>query len=239
MKRPLLHKRKNRGFTLTELAIVLLGVSLVLGAVWVAGKRVWGNYQLYRTTQELLAVVQNIRDYYSNAQQLPNEGELTTQIDTLRLFPEEMRRGDPSTDYGNSAIDHPFNGTFNAPGPPNLGSFRVTGVEVGVLRSRFRVHLRGVSSQACQRIILNTVPLGDASIGVTGLCISQSAMPAPCYNSSVPNSGFSASHITINDQGRPIIGGVAVDLAASQVAVRCTGEANNLYDVYWEFRLRN
>src|SRR5882762_1552401 len=60
-------EQEKRGFTLTEIAIVLGIVGLILGAIWVAAAAVYSNLRTSKATTELLNIVQNVRALYATA----------------------------------------------------------------------------------------------------------------------------------------------------------------------------
>ncbi|MDD3181584.1 MAG: type 4 pilus major pilin [Alphaproteobacteria bacterium] len=60
--------RKTRGFTLTEAAIVLGIVGLILGAIWVAAAAVYNNLRVTTTSNQLLQIVQSIRSMHATQQ---------------------------------------------------------------------------------------------------------------------------------------------------------------------------
>lgn len=60
--------RKLRGFTLTEAAIVLGIVGLILGAIWVAAAAVYNNLRVTTTSNQLLQIVQSIRSMHATQQ---------------------------------------------------------------------------------------------------------------------------------------------------------------------------
>lgn len=59
--------RKTRGFTLTEAAIVLGIVGLILGAIWVAAGAVYNNQRVATTTTQVLQMVNGIRSLYATS----------------------------------------------------------------------------------------------------------------------------------------------------------------------------
>lgn len=63
--------RKLRGFTLTEAAIVLGIVGLILGAIWVAAASVYNNMRVSTTSNQLLQIVQSIRSINSTSTTIP------------------------------------------------------------------------------------------------------------------------------------------------------------------------
>src|ERR1700733_12022724 len=60
-------RQTKRGFTLTEIAIVLGIIGLILGAIWVAAAAVYTNMRTSKTTTELLDIVQNVRAMYATS----------------------------------------------------------------------------------------------------------------------------------------------------------------------------
>lgn len=57
--------RDKRGFTLTEAAIVLGIVGLILGAIWVAAAAVYNNLRVSTTSNQLLQIVQSVRSMHA------------------------------------------------------------------------------------------------------------------------------------------------------------------------------
>jgi prepilin-type N-terminal cleavage/methylation domain-containing protein len=58
--------RRRRGFTLTEIAIVLGIMGLILGAIWVAASSVYTNMRVSTTTRDVISMSQGIRNLYAN-----------------------------------------------------------------------------------------------------------------------------------------------------------------------------
>ncbi|MDP9127853.1 MAG: prepilin-type N-terminal cleavage/methylation domain-containing protein, partial [Pseudomonadota bacterium] len=75
------HSPARQGFTLVELAVVLLAIGLLTGAAWAAGSKVWQNYRVSNTVAEVMKVTQSIREYYMNAQAI-TAGDVTALLDT-------------------------------------------------------------------------------------------------------------------------------------------------------------
>lgn len=59
--------RMKRGFTLTEAAIVLGIVGLILGAIWVAAAAVYSNMRVSTANTQLMKIVQNVRTLYASS----------------------------------------------------------------------------------------------------------------------------------------------------------------------------
>jgi Tfp pilus assembly protein PilV len=60
-------KYKIRGFTLTEAAIVLGIVGLILGSIWVAAAAVYRNMRVSTTSNQLLQITQSIRSMHATS----------------------------------------------------------------------------------------------------------------------------------------------------------------------------
>lgn len=152
-------KGRRRGFTLTELAFVLVIVCLLLGAIWVAGQSVWDNYRVYLANEQMAKVTQNIREYYMNAQTLP-AGTLTTTLDGLGLFPVEMRRN-PDAALGATVIDNPFDSSAAG------GSFVVDGIAcvTNAASPCFRVQMLNLTQEICIKL-LTFVPANNTDLGI-------------------------------------------------------------------------
>jgi prepilin-type N-terminal cleavage/methylation domain-containing protein len=79
----------RRGFTLTELAIVLGIMGAILGAIWVASARVYANNRVSTGVREVLAVVQGVRAVYATKGYI-DAGNLTQAMINLGVYPANM-----------------------------------------------------------------------------------------------------------------------------------------------------
>lgn len=170
---------RRAGFTLMELALVLLIVVFLLGILWTTAENAWNNYRIYRTTQQIVRLTQNVREYYMNAQNLLFLGPATTNITKILdgqapngvnqpngLFPMEMRRYQASRLFGSGPggpIDHPFNSSLGN------GSLQVI-VENCPLPATtkgtcFRVELLGLSQQTCMQLV-TYFPINNTDLGI-------------------------------------------------------------------------
>src|SRR5580700_11353983 len=71
-------KKEERGFTLTEIAIVLGIIGLILGALWVAAAAVYTNLRTSKTTTQLLTITQNLRALYATSASVDATADMTT-----------------------------------------------------------------------------------------------------------------------------------------------------------------
>ena len=220
------NRSKVRGFTLTELTIVLGVAGLIIGAIWSATATVMNHKRAYLATQQIGTVVQNIREYYMNAQGIPGCGvegfDFTSTLDSNGLFPNEMR----TKSGGSVFINSPYATVAG-------GSFRVRGSSCSGTASRFQVVLTNLSQAACQRLLLSAVNYRDHSIGVTKVCAGTGA-GAPCHT-----AGSSANYIDVTCTNGVCDLDPALTLAGA--ASKCNGN-DAAYDgtseVGWEFDLR-
>jgi len=60
-------KNQEKGFTLTEIAIVLGIIGLILGAIWVAASSVYSNQKVAKANTEQLTIAQGVRSLFATA----------------------------------------------------------------------------------------------------------------------------------------------------------------------------
>lgn len=93
-----LKSESRGGFTLTEAAIVLGIVGLILAAIWSAAGSVYRSQRVSQTAQQLTQMVQNIRSMYASSARI--EGGMTDeQLQSLKntgVFPKDMLTQDKS-----------------------------------------------------------------------------------------------------------------------------------------------
>jgi hypothetical protein len=167
------------GFTLVEIAIVLVVAGLVISAVWVASETVWQNYRLSVVGQQIILTVQNIRASYTDALSLPGAAgtDLTETFDGINIFPIEMRRcpmaGSCNAGFaggaGASPIDHAFDNTAAT------GSFHV--FNLNSKPPSFRLQMLNVSEASCIKFLMQE-PLEDVTLGAIGVGTGMGAKTA-------------------------------------------------------------
>jgi len=82
---------KNRGFTLTELAIVLGIIGTILGAIWTAAANVSAHNKAAKEVQEILTIVSNVRAFYGNRGSFPAGTVcLNPVLVPASIFPADM-----------------------------------------------------------------------------------------------------------------------------------------------------
>jgi prepilin-type N-terminal cleavage/methylation domain-containing protein len=93
--------RNKRGFTLTELAIVLGIIGLLITVVWTAAASVYDNYRTQRAAAQTLTIVQNLKTLYGGGHGTldPNGTDITSVVIAAGMMPGDMiQQG--NTSYG-------------------------------------------------------------------------------------------------------------------------------------------
>ena len=94
-------RTRKRGFTLTEIAIVLGVIGAILGAIWVAASTVSTNQKISKATTELLTISQAIKTIYATKHTFTTGGDNTITMMNLGVFPADMIvGGQPVSPWG-------------------------------------------------------------------------------------------------------------------------------------------
>jgi len=112
--------RKNAGFTLTELAIVLGIIGLILGAVWNAADRANRQFKVNEEFKMINTVVDNMRKLcsYSSSNCSNTQQIYTPSLISAGVFPILDSAGNPVDAFGHEYTATIFNsGDFNPGGP--------------------------------------------------------------------------------------------------------------------------
>jgi prepilin-type N-terminal cleavage/methylation domain-containing protein len=85
-------RARRRGFTLTEIPIVLGIVGLILGAIWVAAAAVYNNLRVGHANTEILQIAQGVRTLYatSNTTGVVAITNLTLPLMTAHVIPSDI-----------------------------------------------------------------------------------------------------------------------------------------------------
>jgi len=91
-------KKMKRGFTLTEIAIVLGIMGLILGAIWAAAAAVYGSQRMNNASNQVAQIVQSVRKVYSTANAIdPVSTNITGDLVLAGQVPTAMMRASPFT----------------------------------------------------------------------------------------------------------------------------------------------
>lgn len=157
-------KQRNTGFTLTEIAIVLAIVGIILGAIWVAAKSVLDASRTNQAIQDISTMATNMRSVFAAQTQFTISDDQTSAMISAGVVPNNLL-----VSGGTSAKNS-------------------WGYPVRIYLSRpdarhFRISYYGTSFDVCFRIASNLANIGtsDAPTALTTF--------SGGYNIPIPNSG--------------------------------------------------
>ena len=140
--------RARRAFTLTEMAIVLGVVGLILAAIWSAASSVSDNNKIKRSQEQILQIVTNMRSLYATQQTFPpGTAHVDITPSMLVAFPSDMinaSTGLPQNPWGTSV---------------QIAS--LTSAPFGSL-SNFQIYYGIIPINACKSLAARLVGLGSA-----------------------------------------------------------------------------
>ncbi len=104
--------RLRRGFTLTEIAIVLGIMGLILGAIWAAASSVYNNQRINSASNDIASIVQGVRKLYamSNGTGATANTNITGDLVLAKAVPSNMVNS--GTTYVVGGADHTLDGPF-------------------------------------------------------------------------------------------------------------------------------
>lgn len=132
-KRP----KRWRGFTLTEVAIVLGVIGLILGGLWIAINNVRENRKVSLGVTEIATIVHNIRELYAERSgfTLPNDSEVSATLMNSGVFPAEMI---------NAAAAHPISNPW--------GGYTLLWINHGGVPNSFWISMYNLTKLGCADI---------------------------------------------------------------------------------------
>jgi type II secretory pathway pseudopilin PulG len=221
------------GFTLVETTVVLGIIAIVLGALWVVASQVRAAHQVSKGSQELVAIVQNVRAVFAEQGGVDGSqgSNINQALDQLKVFPLDMRQ-DQSTAAG--IIFHPWDQTLTVGGGGGGGAGGCAhaggcsgGVGHGVATGSVVIY-----SDDCTGNEAQSGP--EPCFGVTFFNVPQ----APCINLLAQETSQSAAGLRqIQVNGEPL---PSLPVLLSQAAAACNnGNADSNNDILWIYLLRS
>lgn len=186
--------KTTRGFSLTELAIVLGVMGIVIGALWGVVGIVRENMKRQEISSQVSVVVNKVRDFYIsrtrvvNLANLPTYDAVTDYLIRENIIPSEMVRD--RTAAGLLRADHPW-GAVGADGVLIAnGGFAIAGG--GDPTDSFVIQLRGLGQASCialsDKLTGANMPLGLERFTINAVApflafpVSPDAAAVPCNN---------------------------------------------------------
>ncbi len=142
----LIQKKRAGGFTLTEAAIVLGIVGLILGAIWVAAGAVYENLRVSTTSNQLLQIAQSIRAMHAT------QNVVDANIDALLV----ARAGGMPSDM----ITRDSNGAVTAVRDVWGGDVSIAATTYNVTNDSFSVTFTEVPQSACSNLLMRNTGTG-------------------------------------------------------------------------------
>lgn len=181
---PFMGKRHKRGFTLTEIAIVLGIIGLILGAIWGAASSVYSNKKTANAEQGITATAQAVRSMFATSGSTGAGAALVTTLAVPGMFPVSWINS-------SGGVSNPWSTANGA-----NGFSYVVGTNVNT--SLFGVELDGISGAGCAGLI-NYFSSAASSVNggqVTGLVGAFWVTGAPTAGTSKVNTAPSATYAT-------------------------------------------
>jgi type II secretory pathway pseudopilin PulG len=131
------HRQRRRAFTLTEIAIVLGIVGLILGAIWAAASAVYANLKVSQAQQGIVFAAQQTRALFAGSNQTGATAS-PQNITSPGMFP---------TSWAGTAV-----GNVGNPWNQNTGNWSyVMGDKTNL--SSFAVELDNISADGCSALM--------------------------------------------------------------------------------------
>lgn len=150
-----LFRRARAGFSLTEFAIVLCVMGIVIGTLWNIVPTVTENTKRKEAAAQLIVVVKNIRDFYSSRTLISNASgsglaaPLTSYLIERNLLLPEQIRNRTTGGAGSFIADNPWSLSEGLAG----GGFLVCSAGAGCAASNsaaeFDIQLLGLKRSSC------------------------------------------------------------------------------------------
>lgn len=157
--------RKRWGFTLTEAAIVLGIVGLILGAIWVAAAAVYNNLRVSTTSNQLLQIVQSVRSMHATQ---------NTVDPAITAILVAQAGGIPS-----DMVTKDAGGVVTAVRDVWAGNVTVTAQTYTVANDSFAVSFTSVPQSACSDLLVRNTGSGRDSglVGAGNAAATNTAFP--------------------------------------------------------------
>jgi prepilin-type N-terminal cleavage/methylation domain-containing protein len=215
-------ENKKRGFTLTEIAIVLGIIGLILGAIWVAAAAVYTNMRVARSSQELLSITQAVRSLYatSTVTGVAASTPMTANLIPAGVFPNDSLTAGTS---GGPPANAPWNGGF-------ITVYSDTITNAG---DAFTVQFEGVPPQGCINLLVSATGTGRDPGMVSAGGNPLAAQPAGAY------AGLAAADLYSAGTNQTAFTSATPGVSVTTAATDCNGGAAKPFaTVNFTFRLR-
>jgi prepilin-type N-terminal cleavage/methylation domain-containing protein len=180
--------QRKKGFTLTEIAIVLGIIGLILGAIWTAASGVYNSNRIGAANTELITIAQGTQSLYATQTSFGTPPvNLTPAVAAAGYSPSSMTA--PAT----GVISHPWNG--NSGVPSGDGLVFVTAQTLSVAGDAIAVTFANIPAGACVAMLTNAS--GAAGYyGYTNAKVAAKPSAVPTAPGAIAAGGITQGAIT-------------------------------------------
>lgn len=137
------------GFTLTEIAIVLGIIGLILGAIWVAAAAVYNNMRVGTASTELLQITQAVRAMYATSSTVDPGADMPGN-------PTYLHAGVFPTSALNTAVPSTATAAYN----PWNGNIYISRATFNIANDSFAIAFDAIPSNACITLLTSSTGQG-------------------------------------------------------------------------------
>jgi prepilin-type N-terminal cleavage/methylation domain-containing protein len=165
-------RKRKRGFTLTEIAIVLGIIGLILGAIWVAAAAVYNNLRISKATTQLLVITQNMRSMYATSSAVDTGSDMTTVGTTCVALGAATTYAQAGIFPADTVVGLPA-GPVCVNGPWTNSSINVVAAKVSAAADSFAVEFNNVPQSACISMLTQNTGTGrDPGLFAVGASVA-------------------------------------------------------------------
>lgn len=172
--------RRARGFSLTELAIVLAVVGSVIGGIWALAANANQKAKERQIANQILTTVTNIRSYYQGQAGIAGDfATITNNLLRRGVIPAEMIRDRAAATL---VADHTWGQQASNGAAMPSGGFQVddnsANAAGGFIGQSFRIRLNGLSRESCRKLAIQ-LSSGPTAEGLANIIINGTPLQPP------------------------------------------------------------
>lgn len=210
-------QRRTDGFSMTELAIVLGVVGIILSGLWAAVATAWEHTRREQVREAMATTIANARNYFAGQAGVSSLGyvALTKNLLAVNVIPNYLQRNGGCS--GNACADHPWgNADLN-------GTFRVCNWPLGATASD------------CSAATAVSPASAFIGISLTGLYTKQCIALVESISSASEPTGL--VEISINGYNLLANGKTIQPVSDADVVAQCSKKTDNTNTAAFVYRI--